>query len=340
VIEVWFEQMGEGLGSQDGTEAESGDHDDEADPSEQQEAHAKDCDIWAQPLGWGVGMWEAGKLRSLAGWLRAGVVEPVQRTDREARLVAALGDAVRSGNRKLAGLCRRALAGDLVAEAEVMKLLHKVEIDNDPRVVGLGDGNKKVAEMNRVNELAGKLRKLAGALEAGEVAKGAGAASEVYVERLDNQVGGWVPVSSDEEELLDGIMTTLGVQDGQDFEYRVSDYVEFPVMGDHPALGDLARVGGLIDQHGSGAVVAAVDITGVQYLDDVEELLDGGFREYEGGSEADALSSYAEDMASEGVLGPDHLLKYVDFERVGRDLELGGGVQVGKSGEKIFIFGS
>lgn len=146
--------------------------------------------------------------------------------------------------------------------------------------------------------------------------------------------GAWITPTSDAEENDRLVRGVLGEEVD---EWAVHDYDDFPDLGETPGAETLASVVELIEEHGSDAVGAALSYYGGHDVDHARKVLNEGFREYDEPQEK-ALELYAEELAEEGVLSKDHLLQYVDFEAVGRDLDLGGDVNAVEHKGKTFIF--
>lgn len=143
--------------------------------------------------------------------------------------------------------------------------------------------------------------------------------------------GAWIDVPTDVDALREAIAEAVP---NVDDEYAVHDYDDFPDMGEHPSLGDLVAVATLVEKHGLEATEAALDYESGN-VEHAADLLDEGFREFDAPEER-ALAEYAEELADEGVLSVETLLKYVDFERLGRDL--GYDVRVVEHKGSTFIF--
>jgi antirestriction protein len=145
--------------------------------------------------------------------------------------------------------------------------------------------------------------------------------------------GSWIDVPTDASDLREAIAEIAGSD-----EWAIHDYDDAPYrFGEHPSLDDLARCAALIEEHGESATAAALSHEGgdVGYAAD---LLERGFREFVTPDEVDALAEYAEELADNGVLSKEFLLRYVDFARVGRDLQQGGDVTVVEADGSTFIF--
>lgn len=123
--------------------------------------------------------------------------------------------------------------------------------------------------------------------------------------------GAWINPSSDEDELSEQIVAAIGGD--ADSEWAIHDYNDFPNLGENPSIKTVAQVAALFDKHGHDAVRAALDNVHND-VDRAESMLASGWREFP------CLEDYAQELADDGVLDKEFLLRYVDWERVGRDL--------------------
>ena len=106
----------------------------------------------------------------------------------------------------------------------------------------------------------------------------------------------------------------MAIHDYEQF-YGAGDY-----LGEHPNLEDVTTAAELIAEHGELAGLVIAHFCGD--LDEAERALE---EMYSG--EYDSLADYAEEL-SEGSIGdiPEHIARYIDYESMGRDMELGGDV--------------
>lgn len=143
----------------------------------------------------------------------------------------------------------------------------------------------------------------------------------IYVENMRTNKGKWIDLDSfvgDEIEKISG---------GDD--WMVADYEDAPNLGQHPGLEDLESLANLLDEHEPHIVEAALGITGND-VDDAKEYLEEGYGEY--GSEGE----YAESMVDEGIIDTKTLLRYIDYDALGRDLAIEGNVHETKNGIVVF----
>ncbi len=95
--------------------------------------------------------------------------------------------------------------------------------------------------------------------------------------------------------------------------YGVGDY-----LGEYPDLEDVATAAELIAERGELAGLVIAHFCGD--LNDAKQALE---HKYSG--EHDSLADYAEELSEDSVGDlPDFIARYIDYEKMGRDLELGG----------------
>ena len=162
-------------------------------------------------------------------------------------------------------------------------------------------------------------------------------APAVYIANLAAYNGGslrgaWINPSADTDDLGEQILAAIGNADN---EWAIHDYNNFPNLGEHPSVKDIAKVAAMFEEHDHDAVNAAIDEAGVRYLDQAASMLDNGFREF-AMREDDAMEDLAQEYADEGILDAKFLLQYVDWSRVARDLRHD--VRAVEHNGKTFIF--
>lgn len=143
----------------------------------------------------------------------------------------------------------------------------------------------------------------------------------IYVENMRTNKGKWIDLDSSVGEELAKIS-------GED-DWMVADYEGAPNLGQHPGLEDLESLANLLDEHESYIVESALGITGND-VDEAKEYLEEGYGEY------DSEAEYAESLVDEGVIGTKTLLRYIDYDALGRDLAIEGNVHETKNGIVVF----
>lgn len=150
--------------------------------------------------------------------------------------------------------------------------------------------------------------------------------------------GEWIDALQDADDIqaeidemlsnsLEPVAEDWAIHDYEQF-YGVGDY-----LGEHPSLEDIATAAELISEKGelAGLVIA-------HFCGDLNEAKSALEDKYSG--EHDSLADYAEEL-SEGSIGdiPENIARYIDYEAMGRDMELGGDVFTLETNDgKVHIF--
>lgn len=137
--------------------------------------------------------------------------------------------------------------------------------------------------------------------------------------------GTWIDATQDADDIKAEIEEMLrGSPEAIAESWAIHDYEQFygagDYLGEHPNLEDVTTAAELITEHGelAGLVIA-------HFCGDIDEAKRALEEMYSG--EYDSLADYAEEL-SEGSIGdiPEHIARYIDYESMGRDMELGGDV--------------
>lgn len=147
--------------------------------------------------------------------------------------------------------------------------------------------------------------------------------------------GAWIHPSSDDADLRQQILDAIG--GNADHEWAIHDYNIFPNLGEHPSVAGIAGIALLFEQYSQDAVIAALEESGLRYIDDAESMLKDGWRELDM-PEDDAMEEYVQELADEGQLDVKFLLRHIDWASVAREVRMDAHV-VEKNG-KTFIFNS
>ena len=146
--------------------------------------------------------------------------------------------------------------------------------------------------------------------------------------------GAWAH-ATDEDALREAVVAMLADSptDGAE-EFAIHDHEGFGSWGpdEYEGLAEVAAKGAFIAEHGPlGAEVLA------HFSGRLDEA-DAAFEEYAG--EWPDLGHFAEDLTEQsGVAIPDSVRLYVDYDAMGRDLELGGDVfTVRTSFDTVHVF--
>lgn len=134
--------------------------------------------------------------------------------------------------------------------------------------------------------------------------------------------GDWIDADIGEKEIheeIQKIFKTSTVEDAE--EFAIHDYDDFGEvkLGEYPGIDTVAKVGEFLVEHGRlGAKV--LDHCG-NHLEDARMMIE---EQYLG--EYTSLENYAREYIESCWDLPDHIEAYIDYERFGRDLELGGDI--------------
>jgi antirestriction protein len=173
--------------------------------------------------------------------------------------------------------------------------------------------------------IANVLNAAADSLEGSKV-KAFGSDPQIFVGlHLAPALGEWVDVDTDEDDLEEAVMAVVEkakakyAEGGRDVaeEWMISDYNDFPNLGENPSFADLAKTAQLLADHDSTAVQAAFEMYGND-VDQAETLLDNGY------SMADSEEDYAyeliDSMGGTSELSAEIVSRYVDYKKLARDL--------------------
>ncbi len=158
--------------------------------------------------------------------------------------------------------------------------------------------------------------------------------------------GGWVD-AVDAEALQGGIDAVIKSSPTKGAEeWAFHDFEGFGDCALSPTcdVEELAEIGALILEHGEVAKALMSHHAG--HIDQVTSALENGpSGPYRGSSENEALGEYAAQMAEDcgDLRGAQNgkaswLLKYVDWEAVGRDMRLGGDAYALQTSEGWYVF--
>jgi tetrahydromethanopterin S-methyltransferase subunit B len=129
-------------------------------------------------------------------------------------------------------------------------------------------------------------------------------------------VGAWIEPSSDVDELqeqVDAVLAKAKKLEPDAEEWMVSDYDDFPNLGEYPGVEALAKVAGALEDHDAEIVQAAFEEA--HDVDDAIKMLDDGYAVY------DSEESYGEQLVDD--IGLDSIKNkewYVDMDALSRDI--------------------
>ncbi len=147
--------------------------------------------------------------------------------------------------------------------------------------------------------------------------------------------GQWIDATQGPEDIQDQIDEMLKKSPIEfSEEYAIHDFEGYEGyrLGEYDGIEKAHRVAAYIEEHGKlGAALLEY------YGDDLEEAEKAMTERYAG--QYTSLADYAQDLTEETAEIPEHLAGYVDYEKMGRDMDLSGDVLSFEfSHEEVYIF--
>jgi antirestriction protein len=138
--------------------------------------------------------------------------------------------------------------------------------------------------------------------------------------------GAWIDANQDAEAIQGEIQRMLAAspvpEDAE--EWAIHDYEGFGTLrlSESESMETVARVAALIEEHGTLFAEVVSHFGGTEYLD---EALTAMEERYQGAHKS--LEDWAYELAQDqGIECSEPYVNYIDWEKVGRDAELGGDV--------------
>ena len=134
--------------------------------------------------------------------------------------------------------------------------------------------------------------------------------------------GDWIDATQDIDDIQDAVnemLTTSPVQDAE--EYAIHDYEGFGEVSisEYEGLKSANEKALFIDEHGElGAAVLN------HWSDDLAEAATALNENYSG--QYTSVADYTQDLTEQTADIPQHLECYIDYERMGRDMEMSGDI--------------
>lgn len=130
--------------------------------------------------------------------------------------------------------------------------------------------------------------------------------------------GVWIDATDDLNDIWDAVNAMLKASPEPDAEeYAIHDYEGFGSysVSEYSGLEELNNVAVFIEEHGElGAEVLGYTCDN---LDEAEKMLSDNYH-----GEYESVADFAEQLTEDTSNIPDHLQYYIDYERMGRDMEL------------------
>jgi antirestriction protein len=146
--------------------------------------------------------------------------------------------------------------------------------------------------------------------------------------------GVWIDATQDIDSIQDEVNTMLANSPEEDAEeWAIHDYEGFGGYS-------VSEYSGFEELHDVASFIEEYPEIGGELLDhfsDIEEARKAAEESYAGSYKS--LADFAEGLTEDTSKIPEHLQYYIDYERMGRDMELGGDVYTIETGyEEVHIF--
>ncbi|VEP18660.1 Antirestriction protein [Hyella patelloides LEGE 07179] len=151
--------------------------------------------------------------------------------------------------------------------------------------------------------------------------------------------GIWIDATIGEDGIREEIQAMLEaspLEDGRAEEYSIHDYEGFGSLCIHEyeSIAQVAAWAHFLEEHG-----AALGSAVLAYYDDIDEAQTALEDRYCG--EFESVTEYAENLITDCYEIPAYLEGYIDYEKWGRDIELGGDIITFELGfREVHIFHS
>lgn len=144
--------------------------------------------------------------------------------------------------------------------------------------------------------------------------------------------GAWIDASTDVDDMKEAIQKLLETSPMEDAEeWAIHDHQGFGnSVGEYTGLEKIAELVEFLEEH---------DEFGFDLLDNFHGDVDAArsaAEEYAG--EYDDLGCFAEELHGDTSDIPSNLINYIDWDKMGRDLELGGDVFTIDNGGSVHVF--
>lgn len=134
--------------------------------------------------------------------------------------------------------------------------------------------------------------------------------------------GDWIDADISEDEIheeIQKILKSSPIEDAE--EFAIHDYGDFweAELGEYPGIETVAKVGEFLVEH--GRLGARVFDYSTQDLEQARKMIEDQYL-----GEFTSLEDYAREYLDGCCDLPTHVASYFDYERYGRDLEIGGSI--------------
>jgi antirestriction protein len=171
--------------------------------------------------------------------------------------------------------------------------------------------------------------------------KARGETPQIYVADLAAYAAGtlhgeWIDATQDADDIKAAIQEMLRASpDPGAEEWAIHDYEGFGGLrlSEFEDLETVSKVANLIQEHGPVFAALVDHYGGTQYLDDAIRAMEEGYQ-----GEYDDVADWAERFAEDTGASMENYQSYIDWERVGRDAELGGDIIALEVDGKVHVF--
>jgi antirestriction protein len=136
--------------------------------------------------------------------------------------------------------------------------------------------------------------------------------------------GVWIDAAQDADDIraeIEAMLEGSPVPGAEEAVIHDSEGFGEIQIGESEDIDKVAEIAALIKEHGELFAALVSHMGGLRYLDEAVEAMQENYR-----GEYDSLADWAEKFAEETGAPPETYLAYIDWERVGRDAELGGDI--------------
>ncbi len=146
--------------------------------------------------------------------------------------------------------------------------------------------------------------------------------------------GAWIDATDDLDDIQEQINKMLAsgpIEDAE--EYAIHDYEGFGSyrLSEYEGIQSVHEVACFIEEHGE---IAAELLSHFSSLDEAQKAVE---ESYAGCYES--LADYAEELTTDTTTIPESLAYYIDYEKMGRDMELSGDVFTIETGyREVHVF--
>ena len=147
--------------------------------------------------------------------------------------------------------------------------------------------------------------------------------------------GVWIDASDDIDDIHDQIQAVLKESPEPDAEeYAIHDYEDFAgyEVGEYEGIETVHQIACFIEEHGA----LGAQLLNDHDVDEAEKMLEENYRGC-----FTSLADYARDLIEQTVDIPESIQPYVDYYRMGRDMDLSGDIfTIETARDEVHVFWS